>query len=413
MPLDVQLDFEPRTADLGAAGVPLRWTLANDEGAGLATSGDQTVYLDVRTADPEIVLVPARIPLTFNLVIPTPTPEPTSTPEPTATSTPTPLPTLTPAPTATPLPTPTHTPVPPTETPVPTNTPLPTFTPTPIPTSTPVPTPTPLPDWVDLDLTLPLDFGKQGVSTTDDPEKQVEWTLPLPLSLANGAEARVWFTPDFDPALPHNAEFQVGANPLQPEVTLDGRESSLTARVQARAGDLIALGDGEHVIAGRMQIDVGEAEFPLADAVRLDNGQYELPLKLTASVSTPPPWGLIGLGALGAALAVLLAAGIVAMRPILPGNSRLEAGGVPFDIGAVKRASIGGPADDVPLGLSQSVGTIAGRWGFGGGARFTATRDAVVGGQRISDGETVSLGDGDTIVADRQTFTYHDAKPDS
>ena len=54
------------------------------------------------------------------------------------------------------------------------------------------------------------------------------------------------------------------------------------------------------------------------------------------------------------------------MRPILPGNSRLEAGAVPYDIGAVKRASIGGPADDVPLGLSQSVGTIAGRWGFGG-----------------------------------------------
>lgn len=260
-----------------------------------------------------------------------------------------------------------------------------------------------------MESKIPLDFGRQGISTTDDPEKQIEWILPLPVSLENGAVARVWFTPDLAPALPHSASFQVGENPLQQEVTLDGRESSVTARVQARAGDLIALGDGELVFTGRMQIDAGEAEFPLADAVRLENGQYELPLHLTASVSTPPPWGLIGLGALGAALAVLLAALIFAMRPVLPRDTRLEAGGVPYDIGAVKRATIGGPADDVPLGLSQSVGSIAGRWGFGGGARFTAARDVVVGGQRIGEGEKVSLSDGDTIVADHQTFAYHDS----
>lgn len=407
LPLDIRLDFEPGAADLGADGVPLRWTLADDEGAVQATSGEQTVYLDVTTADPEIVLVPARIPLTFTPVFPIPTPTPTPVP-PTPTPTPTPIPPtstptpLPPTPTPTPLPpTPTPTPLPPTPTPTPVP---PTPTPTPVP---PTPTPTPVPPVANLDLPLPLDFGKQGISTTDDPGKQVEWTLLLPVTLENGAGARITFTPDLAPALPHDAAFQVGENPPQPEVTLDGRESSLTARVQARAGDLIALGDGDHVFAGRLLIDVGDAEFPLANATPLDNGQYELPLHLTASVSTPPPWGLIGLGAGGAALAALLGAGLFAMRPVLSSKSRLEAGAIPYQVGAVKRATVGGPSDDVPLGLSQSVGTIQGRWGRRAG--FTAARDVIVGGTPLNPGDKISLSDGDTIVADRQTFTYADS----
>ena len=264
LPLDIQLDFEPRTADLGAAGVALRWTLADDEGAGVATSGDQTVYLDVRTADPEIVLVPARIPLTFNLVIP-----PTPTPVP-PTPTPTPIPpTLTPTPTPVP-PTPHHACATDSDT-YARATNVHAHAPAANSDTDPVAAYTYAdPDSADTDANTcpahphpdssyasrgygygsPSRLRKQAVSTTDDPEKPVEWTLPLPLSLENGAEARVWFTPDLAPALPHGAAFQIGENPRRPEVTLDGRESSLTARVQARAGDLIALGDGEHVFAG-------------------------------------------------------------------------------------------------------------------------------------------------------------------
>lgn len=258
-------------------------------------------------------------------------------------------------------------------------------------------------------LELPLDFGSQDVSTTSDPGAPVEWSAPLRMMLENGATAQMWFLPDFDPALQHEAEFQVGENPARPDLTIDGRESAVTARVRATAGDLIALGDGEHVFTGNMQVDVGDAVFPLEDAVPLEEGVYELPIRLTANVSTPPPWGLIGLGALGAALAVLLAAVIYAMRPVLNRNARLESpSGTPYDIGPVRSATIGGPADDVPLGLANSLGTIQGRWGFGGGARFAAERDVVAAGERLSEGEKVNLSDGDSITADGQTYIYHE-----
>lgn len=258
---------------------------------------------------------------------------------------------------------------------------------------------------------MPLDFGSQDVSTTSDPDAPVEWSAPLPITLENGALAQLQFAPEFNPALPHEAAFQVGDTPAQPELTIDGRESAVTARVQTTAGDLIALGDGQHVFEGSMLVDAGDAAFPLQDARHLGEGVYELPIRMTANVSTPPPWGQIGLGAAAAALAVLAAAALYAMRPILKRDARLEAHGVPYDIGAVRSATVGGPADDVPLGLGSSLGTIGGRWGRGAG--FEAARDGVVvSGDRLSAGDKVRLSDGDTITADGQTFTYADTKPD-
>lgn len=388
IPADLTLRLDSDQVAITQEGVELTWTLESDaEGDELVSAGTFEAVLEVASNEADVVLVPVRFPVSFTVEPPpTPTPSPTATPTPS----PTPVPTTPPTPSPTAVPTATPTAVPPT------------------PTSTPIPpTPTPTPS-VTMEGDLPLDLGTQKVETTGDPADRVTWSTTLPIAVVNQAQARVRADDALAPELPHDAAFQVGELPPQGDVLIDGQQSSVVFTISTTAGALISRGNGDHVFTGQLLVDANGAVFPVRDASSLGNGRYALPFRLTADVETPPPWTVIGLVLLGLFLALL--AGLLGWRnrPVLKPAARFEgAGGRVYEIGARRRASVGASYDDVPMGLSQTLGTVRGRWGRK--ATFTAEQDVKLDGDPLPAGQSRPLGDGSKITAGRTAFTFTDS----
>lgn len=69
LPPDVQVAFRAESGTLEAAGIPLTYTLVETPGSGL---GPFTTHVEVRSEDPEVFLVPGRLPVTFSAVDPIP-----------------------------------------------------------------------------------------------------------------------------------------------------------------------------------------------------------------------------------------------------------------------------------------------------------------------------------------------------
>lgn len=69
LPADVQLAFRGEGNTLTAGGLPLTYTLANTPSSGL---GPFTTYVEVKSADPEVLINPSRLPVTFTVADPTP-----------------------------------------------------------------------------------------------------------------------------------------------------------------------------------------------------------------------------------------------------------------------------------------------------------------------------------------------------
>ncbi|HET7094611.1 MAG TPA: hypothetical protein VFI22_14060, partial [Thermomicrobiales bacterium] len=201
--------------------------------------------------------------------------------------------------------------------------------------------------------------------------------------------------------------------PLRPDVALDSRESSVSAIVRMPAGPLQQMGAGEHEIAGHLFVDAGDAAFPLPDVQRSDDGTWDVPIKLRANVFTPLPWGKI-VGGIGAGLAGLAALGLIwTQRPVLPKSAQIDQYGTRFDIGGRKSASVGGPLDDVDIGLASTVGHVTGCWGRK--ASFTVdpgANDVTAMGTPLAPGQSIHLNDGDVISAGGPSFTYYDAQAD-
>jgi hypothetical protein len=69
LPADVQVAFRSEGNTLTAGGLPLTYTLASTPSSGL---GPYTTYVEVRSADPEVLINPGRLPVTFTVADPTP-----------------------------------------------------------------------------------------------------------------------------------------------------------------------------------------------------------------------------------------------------------------------------------------------------------------------------------------------------
>jgi hypothetical protein len=69
LPPDVQLAFRSDGDLLTAEGLPLTFTLASTPSSGL---GPFTTYVEVKSADPEVLINPGRLPVTFTVADPTP-----------------------------------------------------------------------------------------------------------------------------------------------------------------------------------------------------------------------------------------------------------------------------------------------------------------------------------------------------
>ena len=69
LPADVQIAFRSEGSILTAQGLPLTYTLASTPTSGL---GPFTTYVEVKSADPEVLVNPSRLPVTVTLADPTP-----------------------------------------------------------------------------------------------------------------------------------------------------------------------------------------------------------------------------------------------------------------------------------------------------------------------------------------------------
>lgn len=388
LPRDLRMELLPGRAELGREGVQLKWTLRRD--AGSLTTGRREVRLRITTNDPEVILDPAFIPVTFTVA-----PPPTPTPEPTATPTPTPIPTSTPAPT-------------------PTSTPMPTSTPTPPPTPTPSPTPTPA---VALNTSLPIDMGGHDIESNTDPNDLIEWRVEIPGEFFNESSATVRFEPDPNggdvPETGVAGTVRATNGSSGPRATINEANPSVTLETNIAAGSLLTQGDGTYTLRGNLIVmpSPEDASFLPDGATRLPDGGYELPVEMRAKIFTPINWGPIIATALAGVVGLLILAGLWTQRPGLPKYAAItlhKQDPIPL---TGRRATIGGDGDDVPIGLRETAGTIKGGWGRK--AYFTAEREGVVHNRaKLDSGQTVKLGPSDTFVVDRVPFQFTTTKPD-
>ena len=369
LPGGASLEPAPSRVAVGRQ-VSVEFRLA-DPGAALAP-GSYQVDLRFESDNPNVLIAPRSVPLSFAIAAPTPTP------------------------TATPLPSPTPTPVPP----------------------TPVPTPTPV-------VALPafIDLGAQSFNLDANPPLgDLSFATDVPVSL-RGASARAQLAVASlnDSALAKDGSLAVffgdaGDRPTTFDV--DASHSVLPLRAVISADALRGEGDaGTFPITGSLQIRASSGAVTLDGKPVADGAQ--IPFHLVVQAYRPLDWRRLLLPALAAVCLVALLGAL----PRLPKDALLASDYDVADLRAEQRKRplgflLGGPvvlgAGRLGLGLESPLARVRGGWGWPKRAVLQTLDDGVVvNGEPPSPGTSRRLRPGDEIVLAGRAFRYGFAAADS
>ncbi len=292
-----------------------------------------------------------------------------------------------------------------------------------------VPTPTPEPTLVPPGASISIgDFTEQRVSLKDDPGNVVEWVAPLRFDLGPGAAPEVSLAPTTsEPALTPAAAgfFRVGGREQGESITLSDNLTDVEVVIRTTAGAMQPVGpvDDFHVNGGVI-IDPMGAILSIPNVSCSQESACTLPFTTETKIYKPFDYGPIIKSVAGVVGLVVLLLVLRSLLPALPKHAALLTGRgahtVRHELRQYQRGfppgavSIGSAADDVPLGMNQSIGSIKGKWGPGSNAVFEAAPnvDGVqVDGQAIAAGTRAKLDEASSIRFRNVTASYTKSKP--